>query len=106
MAKIAPLNAELQKVAEEELEERPSRIAEDLAALRLWMQHQPHLKVRDDDQFLIQFLRGCKYSLERAKEKLDLFFSLKSKYPDMLNVIDVDEPMFVETRSLGYDVVI
>lgn len=106
MAKIAPLNAELQKIAEEELEERPSRIAEDLAALRLWMQHQPHLKVRDDDQFLIQFLRGCKYSLEKAKQKLDLFFSLKSKYPDMLNVIDVDEPKFVETRSLGYVVVI
>lgn len=101
MPKINPLNAELQKIANEELGEQPLRISEDLQALRLWLQHQPHIKAREDDQFLIQFLRGCKYSLERAKSKLDLYFALKSKYPELMNVIDVNEPKFRDIYKLG-----
>ncbi|XP_061393117.1 alpha-tocopherol transfer protein-like [Musca vetustissima] len=98
---ISSLNEELQKIANEELGEVTSRIPEDLATLRLWLQHQPHLKYRDDDQFLLQFLRGCKYSMEKAKTKLDLFYSLKSKYPEMLNLCNVDDPKFREVCKLG-----
>lgn len=101
MTQISPLSAELQKIAIEELGEEPLRISEDLSNLREWLQHQPHLKARQDDQFLIQFLRGCKYSMERAKEKLDMYFSLKTKYPEMFNVIDVDNPKFREIHRLG-----
>ena len=32
-----------------------------------------------DDAKLLQFLRGCKFSLERTKEKLDLYNSCRSK---------------------------
>uniref|UniRef100_A0A1I8NNE2 CRAL-TRIO domain-containing protein n=1 Tax=Stomoxys calcitrans TaxID=35570 RepID=A0A1I8NNE2_STOCA len=101
MANILPLSPELQKIAIEELGEVPSRIPEDLAALREWIKLQPHLRVRDDDQLLIQFLRGCKYSLERAKEKIDLFYSLKSKYPQMMNATDVNDPKFREICHLS-----
>ncbi|XP_013105392.2 alpha-tocopherol transfer protein-like [Stomoxys calcitrans] len=101
MANIKPLSEELQKIACEELNEVPSRIPEDLAALRQWLQLQPHLKVRDDDQFLVQFLRGCKYSLEKAKEKIDLFYSLKSRYPEMFNTTDVKEEEFRKFHRLG-----
>lgn len=101
MAQIKPLSPELQKVAIEELGEVPSRIQDDLQALKSWIDQQPHLKARTDDQFLIQFLRGCKYSLERAKSKLDLYFALKSKYPELMNVIDVNEPKFREIYKLG-----
>ncbi|XP_013105393.2 clavesin-2 [Stomoxys calcitrans] len=101
MVNVAPLNPELQKIANEELGEVATRISEDLNALREWIKHQPHLKPRQDDQFLIQFLRGCKYSLEKAKDKLDLHFSLKTKYPEMLNVTNVDEPKFREVHNLG-----
>ncbi|XP_075164990.1 alpha-tocopherol transfer protein-like [Haematobia irritans] len=105
MANIKPLSADLQKIVIEELGEVPSRVPEDLAALRDWLKLQPHLKVRDEDQFLIQFLRGCKYSLERAKQKIDLFYSLKSKYPEMMNVTNVDDPKFREVCRLGCSLV-
>lgn len=101
MVDINSLSPELQKIACEELNEVPSRIVDDLTALREWLQHQPHLKVRQDEQFLVQFLRGCKYSLEKAKEKLDMYFTLKSQYPAMFNVIDVDDPKFREIHRLG-----
>ncbi|XP_005189925.2 retinol-binding protein pinta [Musca domestica] len=101
MAQIKPLNAELQKLAIDELGEVPARIADDLQALKLWIQAEPHLRARTDDQFLIQFLRGCKYSLERAKEKIDLFYSLKTKYPSMFGSIDVDDGKFRTIHNMG-----
>uniref|UniRef100_A0A1I8QDJ5 CRAL-TRIO domain-containing protein n=1 Tax=Stomoxys calcitrans TaxID=35570 RepID=A0A1I8QDJ5_STOCA len=94
MAQIRPLSAELQKIACEDLGEVPSRIPEDLAALKLWIQQQPHLHSRTDDQFLIQFLRGCKHSLERAKEKLDHFYALRTKYPETFCATNIDDPKF------------
>uniref|UniRef100_A0A1I8PW14 CRAL-TRIO domain-containing protein n=1 Tax=Stomoxys calcitrans TaxID=35570 RepID=A0A1I8PW14_STOCA len=101
MANIRPLPDDLQKVAIKDLNEEPSRIPEDLQALRTWIQQQPYLRARIDDQFLIQFLRGSKYSLEKAKQKIDLFYSLKTKYPEMFGATDVNEPKFKEIHSLG-----
>ena len=40
-----------------------------------------------DDAKLLQFLRGCKFSLERTKEKLDLYNSCRSKLTWMLYVL-------------------
>ncbi|XP_013105428.1 alpha-tocopherol transfer protein-like [Stomoxys calcitrans] len=101
MAQIKPLSAELQKIACDELEEIPSRIPEDLATLKLWIQQQPHLQARTDDQFLIQFLRGCKYSLEKAKAKIDHFHAMKTKYPQFFSPTNVDDVIFRECHNLG-----
>lgn len=94
MAQIKPLTPELQKIAETELGEIPARVNSDLQALKEWLERQPHLKARTDDQFLIQFLRGCKYSLEKAKEKLDCLYTLKTKFPEEFNVEDVTNKRF------------
>lgn len=93
MPNIRPLTPELQKVAIEQLNENPDRIDEDIAALRLWINQQPHLKSRTDDQFLVNFLRGCKYSLEKTKSKLDRFYTLRTKYPEYFvgHNVDVDK---------------
>ncbi|XP_061395798.1 clavesin-2-like [Musca vetustissima] len=101
MSQLKPLPEDLQKISIEELGEVPSRIPADLEALNTWIKLQPHLRARMDDQFLIQFLRGCKYSLERTKEKVDLYFSLKTKYPNMFASSDVDDPKFREMHNLG-----
>lgn len=102
MARIQPLDSYLQKIAIDELGEVPSRIEEDLQALKTWIEQQPHLRARIDDQFLIQYLRGCKYSLEKAKEKIDKFYALIFKYPEQLSARDVDEKVFREVHNLGY----
>uniref|UniRef100_A0A1I8MTM3 CRAL-TRIO domain-containing protein n=1 Tax=Musca domestica TaxID=7370 RepID=A0A1I8MTM3_MUSDO len=98
---IKPLDSALQKIATEELSEVPSRIAEDLESFKLWIEQQPHLKARTDDQFLIQFLRGCKYSMERAKVKIDLYYTLKTKFPQMFGVYDVDDRQLRRMCRLG-----
>ncbi|XP_061395848.1 retinol-binding protein pinta-like [Musca vetustissima] len=99
---IKPLPEELQKVAINELGEVPERIPEDLFAFKQWIKQQPHLKARMNDQFLVQFLRGCKYSLEKAKKKIDIFYSMKTKYPEYFNMTDVDDPLFRKLHNTGF----
>lgn len=100
MANIRPLNDDLQKAAAE-LGEVPARLEADLAALKEWIKQQPHLRANTDDQFLVAFLRGCKYSLERAKAKIDKFYTLKTKFPELFSATNVDDPKFRELYRLG-----
>ncbi|KAM7345709.1 alpha-tocopherol transfer protein-like [Cochliomyia hominivorax] len=101
MSKIRPLPPALQKIAIEELNEDPTRIDADIEALRTWIQQQPHLKARTDDQFLISFLRGCKYSLEKAKSKIDKFYTLRTKYPELFTLKEMEEEKIKEYIRLG-----
>lgn len=83
MLNIRPLPSALAEIAKNELNEDPDRIEGDLKSLRDWLQKSPHIKARSDDQFLIAFLRGCKYSLQRVKEKLDLYYSIRRAIPEI-----------------------
>ncbi|XP_016966846.1 alpha-tocopherol transfer protein-like [Drosophila biarmipes] len=99
--KIRPLTPELQKVANEQLKEDPERLEADLQTFKTWIEQQPHLNPRMDDQFLVAFLRGCKYSLERAKSKLDKYYTLKTKYPEYFRVTSTTEGKFREIHRTG-----
>jgi len=101
MVKIRPISAELQKVAIEELNEDPARIPDDIEALKTWIKQQPYLKARTDDQFLLAFLRGCKYSLEKAKSKIDKYYTLRTRYPDTFVCNDYTDPIAKEIFRIG-----
>uniref|UniRef100_A0A1I8P691 CRAL-TRIO domain-containing protein n=1 Tax=Stomoxys calcitrans TaxID=35570 RepID=A0A1I8P691_STOCA len=101
MVQVKPLNDVLQKVAIEELGEVPSRIPEDLEYLKTWISQQPHLRARTDDQFLIQFLRGCKYSREKAKQKLDYYHYMRTTKKDLFQLTDVDNKKFRDFHNTG-----
>lgn len=98
---IRPLSANLQRIAIEELNEVPERLGADIETLRTWLKQQPHLRARIDDQFLVAFLRGCKFSLEKAKSKLDKFYTLRTRYPDFYTIRDVDSQRLHELLRLG-----
>ncbi|CAD7012620.1 unnamed protein product [Ceratitis capitata] len=98
---IRPLSAQLQEAAIKELHEVPERLAADIEALRTWIQQQPHLRARDDDQFLVSFLRGCKFSLEKAKSKIDRFYALRTKYPEFFTIKDADDQKVRELLNTG-----
>ncbi|XP_067627412.1 alpha-tocopherol transfer protein-like [Eurosta solidaginis] len=103
---IRALPEHLQKKAIEELNERPERVAEDLLTLKVWAANEPHLNIRLDDQLLVGFLRGCKYSLEKTKAKLDCFYTLKTKYSDFYTIPDVDDPSVLERLKYGVSVLL
>lgn len=100
--KIRPLSKELAEKAIKELNEIPSRLPDDVQAFRDWIVKQPHLRARTDDQFLVNFLRGSKHSLERAKEKLDLYYSVRQSMKDMWSNEDPMSPRNLELLRLGH----
>ncbi|KAH8393770.1 hypothetical protein KR200_011314, partial [Drosophila serrata] len=85
MSSVRPLKPALQAIAIKELNEVPSRVLQDIEALRDWVLKQPHLQACTEDQFLLAFLRGTKFSMERAKEKFDRFYSLQASIPEVFN---------------------
>ncbi|XP_023953658.2 alpha-tocopherol transfer protein-like [Bicyclus anynana] len=97
---IRPLTPELAEKARVELNEDPNRIAKDVQHIKDWLAKQPHIRARTDDQWLVAFLRGCKFSLERTKEKLDIFYSLHTLAPELFNV-KVNDALFKEILDLG-----
>uniref|UniRef100_A0A1I8M7Z0 Uncharacterized protein n=2 Tax=Musca domestica TaxID=7370 RepID=A0A1I8M7Z0_MUSDO len=99
---IRPLSDALKKVSKEELNEVESRIADDVIALRTWLDKQPYIKARTDDQFLVSFLRGCKYSLEKAKSKVDYFYTIKTMMPELFAYNTMDEKSIQLNRSGTY----
>lgn len=84
MINVRPLSPALAALAEKELNETPERLVNDLASLKQWIKQSPHLRVRTDDQFLVTFLRGCKFSLEKAKQKFDLYYTVRSYMPEVM----------------------
>lgn len=99
---IRPLQPGLQQIAIEELNEVPSRVASDIAALREWVQLQPHLCSYLGDQFLLSFLRGSKFSLEKAKSKIDRFYTLQAAIPEVFNEHRLaDDVQVLEIIRLG-----
>ncbi|XP_052756841.1 alpha-tocopherol transfer protein-like [Galleria mellonella] len=96
---VRPLSAELAEKARVELNEDPKRLTEDLQHIKNWLAKQPHIRARTDDQWLTVFLRGCKFSLERVKEKLDLYYTIHTAAPELFRVKHTD-PLFEEIFNL------
>ncbi|KAJ0181737.1 hypothetical protein K1T71_002459 [Dendrolimus kikuchii] len=103
---IRELTPELAEIAKRELNEKPNQIQDNVKHLKDWISKQPHLKARTDDQWLVGMLRGCKYSLERVKRKLDLYYTLRTKAPEVTLRIKPTDVKFLEFFKLGTCVIL
>jgi len=93
---------DLDKSAYEEFGETPALLQSSKEALRIWLAKSPHLQlICQDDAFLTTFLRGCKYSLERTKEKLDNFHAVKTNCPEWFDNWDPFDPAVQEILDSG-----
>lgn len=101
MPNIRELSGALQKLACAELNEDPDRIQADIDHMREWIRQTPNLKSREDDQFLVTFLRGCKYSLEKAKRKIELFYTARTLTPEFFASRDPSDKFLMEIINLG-----
>ncbi|PZC74679.1 hypothetical protein B5X24_HaOG207348 [Helicoverpa armigera] len=97
---VRALTPVLAEKARAELNEDPARLEADLQHIKDWLAKQPHINARTDDQWLVVFLRGCKFSLERTKEKLDLYYSVRTTAPELFQMRHTD-PLFDEILGLG-----
>lgn len=98
---VRPLNISLQAIAREQLHEEPDALRENLDILKEWIRKSAHLRTRTDDQFLVSFLRGCKYSLEMSKKKIDMFYTLRTHIPEMIGDRDPLNEKLQQIIKLG-----
>jgi hypothetical protein len=98
---IRELSPEMLENAKKNVNEEPKRRAADVQAIREWLKKQPHIKGDPDDQTLVSFLRGCKWSLERTKEKLDMYFTMKTALPEFFDGRDFNRKVLKEILNMG-----
>ncbi|XP_034827632.1 alpha-tocopherol transfer protein-like [Maniola hyperantus] len=84
----------------EELNENPDTREQDLAHIKEWLKKEPHLPDEFDDQRIMTFLRGCKFSLEKCKRKLDMYFTMRSAVPEFFTERDITRPELQEITKI------
>uniref|UniRef100_A0A6J0RM57 alpha-tocopherol transfer protein-like isoform X1 n=1 Tax=Bactrocera dorsalis TaxID=27457 RepID=A0A6J0RM57_BACDO len=99
MSQIRPLAPELAAVARTELNEVETDIASKIIELRRWIEEQPYLTARTDDQFLVGFLRFCKYNMDDAKKRIDYYYTYKTTAGDLLKSRRIDDKVFGICRA-------
>ncbi|KAK8726798.1 hypothetical protein OTU49_010060 [Cherax quadricarinatus] len=98
---VCTLSEEVQRLAQEELGEDPKRREEDIEAVRTWLKRQPHLNARTDRTTILRYLRGCKFSLEETKAKMEMYYMCKGAMPDMFQGRDPQDPALRTILKMG-----
>ena len=52
---------------------------------------------------LLKYLRGCKYSLEKTKKKLEMTLTMRTLLPEFFSGWDPMLPEIQEALSVGYN---
>lgn len=99
---IRPLIPELEAIARQELNETPEALENGLRLVNEYLDASPHIKARRDDQFLVTFLRGCKYDIEQVKQKLETYYKVRSQIPDFFKERDVADEKYKRILRLGW----
>ncbi len=96
---------ELREMARAELNEEPARREKDLKAIKEWIRKQPHLAktAKQDDDFLLLVLRGCKFSLEKTKRKIEAWNTIRNMCPELFDRWDVEDPDNRELINMGWE---
>lgn len=62
--------------------------------------HQLRYFSAPDDYRLMTFLRGCKFSLEKCKKKLDMYFTMRTVVPEFFSNRDITRPELREITKI------
>lgn len=86
-----------------ELRETQSTKAQALAMMREWICKNMDIRnIRQDEPFLLRFLRHKKYSVPMAQQTLLKYLSLRKYYPEIFRNIDCEEQRLQEIINDGY----
>ncbi|XP_031343001.1 retinol-binding protein pinta-like [Photinus pyralis] len=96
-SRYRPLSEQLKKFAQEELNEVEDRVDDDVRHIKDWFVKQAHLNFQLEDQLVLSFLRCTKFRLEKAKEKINGYFTMRSLIPALFSTRD---PFLPELQRL------
>ncbi|VVC98504.1 unnamed protein product [Leptidea sinapis] len=91
-ATLVQPSGELWKKIRVELNEDVNTRDRDLQHIKEWLRKQPHLPDEWDEGRIMTFLRGCSFSLEKCKRKLDMYFTMRAACPEFFSNRDISRP--------------
>ncbi|KAF7991277.1 hypothetical protein HCN44_002839 [Aphidius gifuensis] len=98
---LDPLTDSLKEKAKKELRETPEIVKEALAEIRKLIQDEADLIVPDNDYFLTQFLRPCKWYAKSAFALMKRYFRYLKNHPRYCeNLVPKNERAIFATRIL------
>ncbi|KRT79165.1 CRAL-TRIO domain containing protein [Oryctes borbonicus] len=80
-----PIGATTKEVAEKELRETPENVANGLRDLRELLESDPSIRYETDDEFLIIFLRPCKFYAKSAYELMKRIAEFRARYSTLFD---------------------
>ncbi|XP_049547062.1 alpha-tocopherol transfer protein-like [Anopheles darlingi] len=93
MSNIRNISSTMAEIAKAQINEDTSQVDSHLSVIKSWLIECNLQCGPIDDQFLMAFLRGCKFSLEKVKKKIVLFYNIRSELPQIIqnrDPIDMD----------------
>ncbi|KAB0797141.1 hypothetical protein PPYR_08135 [Photinus pyralis] len=89
---VGPLTDEVKEFAKVDIRETPENVAQGLKELKELLQNDPTLNFSTDDEFLLIFLRPCKFYAKSAYELMKRIADFKQKHKDLIgNLMPEDE---------------
>ncbi|KAF5297766.1 hypothetical protein FQR65_LT09940 [Abscondita terminalis] len=83
---------ELERKAREEVNEVPEKKEQDVKHITDWLLSQPYLNPRTDREWILNYLRGCKFNVQKTKEKLKYLYATKPITPELYSNRDPLQP--------------
>ncbi|KAJ3644405.1 hypothetical protein Zmor_022139 [Zophobas morio] len=80
------VNEDVKKRVYEAFGRNEEMVEDDVNIIKSWMQTQPHLPETMEDVKIRNFLNLNKFSIEKTKEKIDMYYTIRSVIPDVFEV--------------------
>lgn len=78
----------------------PKLKKDDVTSLINWISNQPHLPKITEMQAIL-FIHSCYYSLEKAKNALDTFFTLRTMCPELFAQLSPQNPNIITALNVS-----
>lgn len=96
------LGDEARRFAEENINETEETRKVTLCEIKKWLtDERPDLHARLEDKYLLEFLRGCKFRIDRTKAKLINFYTMRRDEPVWFANRDPQKREIQELINLG-----
>ncbi|CAG9858087.1 unnamed protein product [Phyllotreta striolata] len=67
-------------------------VKEYVKIIKIWLETQKHLPEIPNDNVIEFFLTNCKYSVEKTKQNIDMYYSIRDLMPDLFRNIHPCKP--------------
>lgn len=72
-----------------------------ISEIRNWLLDNPYLNAKTDDRSILMFLRGCKFNINKTKQKITNYYKMRAEIPEWFSNRDPQLPEIQELIRIG-----